>query len=92
MDYNGTLAINDKGTVAATVVIFPAAGGEEFGVALNGNIHDGRVAWPGGIINGCVVYRAIAGGINSAGQIAMYVACSKDDNNVEAIIIATPKG
>jgi hypothetical protein len=74
--------------VSATVITPP---GESFGVALNGDVVNGRVAWPGQTINGCKVGYAIAGprSINSAGQIALNRLCT-NGGGYDEIVRAAP--
>jgi hypothetical protein len=86
--FNDYLSINASGAVAATVLFFPPADG--FGVALDGDIQNGRVAWPGDTIEGCgTINYAIAGphAINAAGQVALLLDCAA---GYEAIALATP--
>jgi hypothetical protein len=91
-DYNQGLVINSAGTVAATSNVWGNKDGDA-GVSLNGDTVNGRVAWPGQNINGCLVQQAYAGGINSAGHIALLLDCLTTNPNTqpaEEVVLATP--
>jgi hypothetical protein len=95
-DYSWPLAVNAHGDVAATVEIDDWKQGKleqgRTGVAVNGDIDAGRVAWQGMAIGDCPVDDAFAGrrSINDSGQIAIRVTCGTHDDAWTEIVIASP--
>jgi len=91
--YYGLLSINATGAVVVSIVLPNGSGGGMCcGAALNGDTVNGRVIWPGQMIDGCKVMTAVTGpqSINAAGQIAVNVLCSKNHNLYNEIVLATP--
>jgi hypothetical protein len=95
-DYSWPLAVNANGDVAATVEIVDwkdgKRDGRRTGVAFNGDIDAGRVAWPGMTIGDCPVEDAFAGrrSINDSGQIAIRLTCGSHAASWSEIVIASP--
>jgi hypothetical protein len=95
-DYSWPLAVNARGVVAATIEIVDWKNGKSddgrTGVAVNGDIDAGRVAWPGMTIGDCPVEDAFAGrrSINDAGQIAVRLTCRTHAASWTEIVIASP--
>jgi hypothetical protein len=95
--YDLSLAINAKGLLAPNIRISDWSSAPNpvnaFGVALNGDIQNGKVAWPGMVIDGCNVRQALVGprSINKFGQIALLLTCTVTGNTTyQAVVIATP--
>jgi hypothetical protein len=87
--YDWQLSISNTGAVVATVAL---PDGYQ-GVALSGDVVNGRIAWPGDTINGCQVATTLALGsysINSKGQVVLQLTCGNDGGYLLQVL-ATPK-
>lgn len=98
--FNGSLAINPKGLTLTNVSTSTWTSGKPNasivpGVVLNGDVTNGRLAWPGMVIDGCTVASALTGprAVNKYGQIVMQVSCSPQPGTSTgyiALVVATP--
>lgn len=100
LGYANALAINPKGQTLANVLISNWTSSipnpsNSTGLVLNGDAQNGRIVWPGMVINGCTVHDATTGprGINKYGQIVILLNCLPSFGPGRpnlALVVATP--
>lgn len=94
------LAINAKATIVTNIRISTWTAGKPqpsstFGVALNGDLQNGQLAFPGMVINGCTVQSAGASprSIDKDGNIAILLNCAPTTPGappLAQLVIASP--